>query len=468
MAGSSSSLEAMAERLRAVVGPDGVQRGRDVPERHHADSSRLDPTPPAIVVRPRTTRDVSDILRLCNDARQPVVTQGGLTGLAGGAHPFETEVAISLERMSGIEEVDAVAGTITALAGTPLHVIQEAAKEAGFLCGIDLGARGSCTIGGNVATNAGGNRVLRYGMTRHNVLGLEAVMADGTVVTSMNKMLKNNAGYDWTQLFIGSEGTLGIVTRVVVALHPQPHGLAAAFCTVPDFASIIAIQRALERAVPGGLFAFEGMWRDMMDIATGPCGLRDPFSSSYEAALLIEVDGETRAVEMLETTLGELHEAGTITEALVARSEADRSQFWAYRETPYEYGGRFGTLVSFDVSLPRAVMDRALETIRARVRSVWPDAISAIFGHVADSNVHVLIVRAEETPSARAAIEPLVYGIIGQFGGSVSAEHGIGVKKREYLGLSRSSAEIALMTRLKSTLDPGGILNRDRVFAWNP
>ena len=174
------------------------------------------------LILPRTAEEVSIALVLASEHGQPIVPQGGMTGLVAGATPGERELAISLERMTGVEEIDTVSGTITALAGTPLQVVQEAAEEAGFMLGIDLGARGSCTIGGIVATNAGGNQVLRYGMTRANVRGLEAVLADGRKVSSMNKMMKNNTGYDWTQLLIGSEGTLGIVTRATLALHPRP------------------------------------------------------------------------------------------------------------------------------------------------------------------------------------------------------------------------------------------------------
>lgn len=457
-------LRCLASRLRDAIGADAVRTGPEIPSRNGADASRLSPTAPAILVMPRTAQDVSDVLRCCGEAGCPVVVQGGLTGLAGGAHPHDSEVALSLEKMTGIEEIDAIAGTLTAHAGTPLQVIQDAASEAGFLCGIDLGARGSCTIGGNVATNAGGNRVLRYGMTRHNVLGLEAVLADGTVVSSMNKMLKNNAGYDWTQLFIGSEGTLGVVTRVVLNLHAQPKGIAAAFCTVPDFTSAVAVQRVLERDLSGRLMAFEAVWREVMEVAEHTFGLRSPFCAPYCVALLIEVEADENAVDGLETCLAELYEGGAVVEALVARSESDRLRFWSYRETPYEYQRRFGTMVSFDISLPRAVMADAVGTIRSRVIGAWPDAIPAIFGHLADSNLHVIVLRSDVTADAREIIDPIVYRTVGEYGGSISAEHGIGRKKREFLHLSRGPAEIALMDKLKHALDPGMILNRGRVL----
>ncbi len=250
--------------LLAALGPDRVRVGDDIPVRNHADASGLKPTPPHALLLPRSTEDVATALRICHEHRHPVVTQGGMTGLAGGAHPQAGEIALSLERMAGVEEVDEASGTLTALAGTPLAVIQKAAEDAGFMCGIDLGARGSCTIGGNIATNAGGNQVLRYGMARRNVLGLEVVLSDGRVVRSLNKMLKNNAGYDWTQLFIGSEGTLGVVTRVVLGLHPRPQGVQTAFCAAEGFPAALAILRALERRFPGRLLVFEGMWREFM------------------------------------------------------------------------------------------------------------------------------------------------------------------------------------------------------------
>ena len=300
------------DELIKDLGAGQVMVGSDIPARNSADASGLTPTPPQAVVLPRTTKDVSAALRICHSHGQPIVTQGGLTGLAGGAHPKDGEVAISLERMTGIEEVDLGAATLTALAGTPLQVIQKAAEEAGFLCGIDLGARGSCTIGGNIATNAGGNQVLRYGMARRNVLGLEVVLADGTIVRSLNKMLKNNAGYDWTQMFIGSEGTLGVVTRVVLGLHARPEGVQTALCAVKSVEDALVTLRAFEKHFAGGLLVFEGMWQEFMQVATGPIGMPAPFAAEHEILLLVEAAaGEGQdGLDRFENCLAELHEAG--------------------------------------------------------------------------------------------------------------------------------------------------------------
>ena len=237
-------MNAAIQDLLAILGPDVVKTGADIPQRNFADQVGLPPQSPAALVLPRSTEQVSKALEICHAHKQAVVTQGGLTGLAGGAHPGEGEVALSLERMVGIEEVDTASNTLTALAGTPLIMIQQAAEDAGLMCGIDLGARGSCSIGGNIATNAGGNQVLRYGMARKNVLGLEVVLADGRIVRSLNKMMKNNAGYDWTQMFIGSEGTLGVVTRVVLMLHARPRNIQTAVLAVDGADEAIQVLRA--------------------------------------------------------------------------------------------------------------------------------------------------------------------------------------------------------------------------------
>ena len=452
----------IAERLAAELGEGRVLTGAAIPERHHADTTGLPPTVPRAVVLPRSTAEVSAALRLCHAAGQPVVTQGGLTGLAGGAHPREGEVVISLERMRGVEEVDTDCATLTALAGTPLQAVQEAAEAAGLLCGIDLGARGSCTIGGNIATNAGGNQVLRYGMARRNVLGLEVVLADGTVVRSLNKMLKNNAGYDWTQLFIGSEGTLGIVTRVVLGLHPRPEGVATALCALGSAADALALLAALERRFGGGLLVFEGMWREFIAVATGRLGQARPFDVAHELVVLVEAAIGDAA--RLEDALGDFVETGLIRDAVVARSGRDRARLWAYRESPYEYRTIFNGFVGFDVSVPRARIGEAVEALRAAAAAQWPDAVQVIFGHIADSNLHVMVMPSGPDAAMKDMIERVVYGIVAGFGGSVSAEHGIGRTKRPYLALSRSPEELALMGVIKRALDPAGLLNPGRVL----
>jgi FAD/FMN-containing dehydrogenase len=457
----SNVIDALVEALGSKI-----RTGPDIPSRNHADASGLQPAVPQALILPQTTEDVSTALRICHKHRQSVVTQGGLTGLAGGAHPQTDEIALSLERMNGVEEIDPASATLTALAGTPLAVVQQAADEAGFLCGIDLGARGTCTIGGNIATNAGGNQVLRYGMARRNTLGLEVVLADGTVVRSLNKMLKNNAGYDWTQLFIGSEGTLGIITRAVIGLHPKPQGLQTALCAVGRFDDALVVLRRFQQAHPGRLLVFEAMWREFMTVATEICGLPPAFESEHDVTLLIEADmGEDPAgTEAFSLLLSEFYEQDLIKDAVVAQSRADRNRFWAYRETPYEYGRFLPEEIRFDVSVPLNRMTEAVTHLRREMPKQWPDVVYVVFGHVADSNIHINVAIHDMTDDIKKGVQGLVYELVSRLGGSISAEHGIGRIKRPYLPLSRTETELALMMKMKQTLDPEGILNPGRIL----
>lgn len=459
-------MTAAIEALLAELGTDCVKLGDDIPARNQQDAYKATPTRPAALLLPRTVEQVSAALRICHAHGQPVAPQGGMTGLAWAAHPDEREVALSLERMSGVEEIDRDAGTLTALAGTPLLVVQNAAEGAGFLCGIDLGARGSCTIGGNVATNAGGNQVLRYGMTRRNVLGLEVVLPDGRIVRSLNKMLKNNSGYDWTQFFIGSEGTLGIVTRVVIGLHPRPIAIESALVAVPSTEAAIALLRAAGRSLPGGLLVFEAMWRDFLDVAIDRIGLPRPFGESHAIAVLIETPGDGTAAgrERFENFLADQIEAGVASDALIAQSGQDRARFWAYRETPYEYAKLFPPGANFDVSVPIGAIGVGVSEIKADLDALWPDLTHVFFGHLADSNLHLIVAGESMDADARHEIERLVYGHVARLNGSISAEHGVGRSKREYLPMTRSAAEIDLMRTIKAALDPAGILNPGRIF----
>ena len=456
-------MDLIAE-LRRTLGVKSVLTGADIPDRNRTDASGAACVEPRALLLPRSTQDVAAALSICNAHGQPVVPQGGLTGLVDGARPGSEEIAISLERMSGIEEIDTVSGTITALAGTPLQLIQEAADEAGMMIGIDLGARGSCSIGGNVATNAGGNSVLRFGMTRANVRGLEAVLADGSVVRSKSKMIKNNTGYDWQQLMIGSEGTLGIVTRVTLALHPRPAAISTALVMVRDTDSAIALLRILDARLPGGLLVFEALWKEIYAIATGTMGLRAPFAAADAVYLLIEAP-EARADEtVLQDALHESMEAGQITDAAIAQSESDRRAFWALRESIYEHHAIFPPVIGFDVSFALDRMEDAVGRLRTRVETEFPGTPWVVFGHLADSNIHVNLMPEPGDTETRKRVEKLVYGVVEDLGGSVSAEHGIGRMKAPYLPLSRSAAELQLMAAIKKACDPKNILSPGRVL----
>jgi FAD/FMN-containing dehydrogenase len=454
-------MDACIAELIATLGADLVKTGADIPVRNSFDQTKMEPILPAALILPRTTEHVAKALKICNAHKRAVVTQGGMTGLAAGAHPREGEIALSLERMVGIEEVDTAAGTITALAGTTLQTIQEAAEQAGFFCAIDLGARGSCTIGGNVSTNAGGNQVLRFGMTRKNILGLEVVLADGEIVRSLNKMMKNNAGYDWTQYFIGAEGTLGVITRVVVMLQPKPSDIQTAVVAVTNTEAAIRLLRRAQGALPGGLLVFEAMWSEFYQIATGIMGLNAPVSPDHELAILMEAPG-TR--EDFEAFLATAYEEGLLLDAAIAQSRGERDRMWALRESVYEHYKYLPKQVGFDISIPISRMEEAVQALRVELPDVMPGTIFVIFGHLADSNIHVNVMPPEMPAGMKARIEHIVYQITARLGGSVSAEHGIGQTKRPYLALSRTEAELALMRRIKTALDPNGVLNPGRVL----
>ena len=448
--------------LTGLIDPASLRLGADVPPRHGQDALRLPFMLPDALLLPRDTQDVSDMLRLCRARGLRMVVQGGLTGLAGGGHPKPGEVALSLERMRGVEEIDADCATLTALAGTPLQEVQEAAEAAGFMLPIDLGSRGSCSVGGVVATNAGGNHVVRYGMTRRHVLGLEAVLPDGTILRRLNKMTKNNAGLDWTQLLIGAEGTLGIITRVVFALQPSPGAVQTALVSVPDFPAALALLRRGGRALPGGWLTFEAMWREFVDLAIDMVGVPPPLPRGADLWLLLEATGDDPALQrLLEAALTD----GLVLDAVLAASEAQRKQIWALRESPYEYHHKIPRMLGFDVSVPRNQMHDAAEAVRTAMRETLPDERIALFGHVGDSNLHVIATLPERgEAAAKERIEALVYGAVAARGGSVSAEHGIGTAKRAWLHLSRTPEELALLRQLKHAVDPDGLLNADRVF----
>ena len=418
------------------------------------------------VARPRTTQQVSEVLKFCNAHNIKVVPQGGNTGLAGGALPLGPAVVLSLERMRAIEEVDPMAGTVTAQAGAPLETIQNAADQAGMFFPLDLGGRGTAQIGGNVSTNAGGNRVVRYGAMRALVLGMEWVLADGTVVTALNKMIKNNAGYDLKYLFIGAEGTLGVITRLVLRCYPKARGVCTGLCAVNDYQGVLDLLAATRSGLGSTLSAFEMMWPEFYHLGTQALGRRPPLEPKYGCYVLVETmgDDETTDQARFEAVIGEAIERGIVQDAVVAKSGAEARELWAIRDCPGEWiKTEHWPQIAFDVSIPTGQMGDYMQYAKAKIEERWPGTVAVCFGHVADSNLH-LSVRSNGDPKWEHQVEELVYATVGEWKGSISAEHGIGVHKKPFLHYSRTPEEVALMRQLKAALDPKGTLNPGKVF----
>ena len=456
---------ALVARLKSMLPPAAVVDGADLTGR--SANWRLDqPIAAPLLLRPASTGEASRILAECHAAGQPVVVHGGLTGLVHGTDSTEADIVISLERMRTVESIDPVQRVAVVQAGVTLQQLQEAADAQGMSFPLDLGARGSATLGGNASTNAGGNRVLRFGMTRDMVLGIEAVLADGTVISSMNRLIKNNAGYDLKHLFVGSEGTLGLITRMVLRLREKPARQDVAFAAVADFASLTGLLKHMDRALGGSLSAFEVMWPDFYRlVTTEPAKGRAPVPHGHAYYVLIEaMGGDSPAdAQRFDAALEIALEQGLIVDAAIAQSQTEAAAIWALRDDVLQTR-QFGEVFGFDVSLPIATIPDYVDRVDAGFHARWPHGRFWVFGHMGDGNLHLVFSRGGLPQDARDAIEHIVYEPLQAIGGSISAEHGIGLEKRQWLALSRSPEEIALMRTLKSALDPRAILNRGKIF----
>ncbi|MFQ5628011.1 MAG: FAD-binding oxidoreductase [bacterium] len=453
-------------QLQATLPPECILTGDDVGSRSAGSWGKQDWIEAKALVRPQSTQEVSAVLKICHDAGQTVVTHGGLTGVVQGAKSTENDIVLSLELMNQIEEIDPIGRTATVQAGVILQKLQEAAEQAGLLFPLDLGARGTATLGGNIATNAGGNHVIRYGMAREMVLGLEAVLADGTVISSMNKMLKNNAGYDLKQLFIGSEGTLGVVTRVVLRLRELPKSHSTAFVALESFEKVTHLLKLMDAALAGTLSAFEVMWYDFYElVTTPPAKNRPPLPYDYPYYTIVEAPGSDQDADVtkFQNALERATEIGLIADAVVAQSKNERTAIWEMRDSVTEIF-RYDPVFLFDVSLAIRDMQNYVNEVRANLQKTWPQHHCSTFGHLGDGNLHFMISAGNDDAETQLKVEEIVYKPLIKLNGSVSAEHGIGLEKKRYLRWCRSEAEIALMRTLKQALDPKGILNPGRVI----
>jgi FAD/FMN-containing dehydrogenase len=431
---------------------------------------------PLCVARPRSTAEVSAVIAACHAARVPVVPVSGHTGLAGGT-VAEGAVMLSLDRMNAVEEIRPAARLAVVQAGVILSDLHTAVADEGLSFPMTFGARGSARIGGLLATNAGGSNVVRYGNTRDLVLGLEAVLADGRVVDLMSELHKNNAGYDLRHLLIGSEGTLGVITRAVVKLVPTPRAFATAMVATDSVSGALEALNRLQDVTGGAVEAFEYMPAAYMQAhAARFPEARAPFAKPYEVNVLLELgataprdvtpgeDGQVPLTGYLEEVLATLMEEGAVLDAVVAQNDTQRADMWARREAAAEVCLTHPALVNNDVSVPLDKVETFLSQAGTRVAEIDPGAVAMVVAHLGDGNVHYTVWVTQNTPAHKDAVMEAVEDVVLSLGGSFSAEHGIGLTKKQSMARRKDAVSLDMMRAIKAALDPEGILNPGKVL----
>jgi FAD/FMN-containing dehydrogenase len=427
-----------------------------------------------LVLRPSTTEEVAGLVRICAEAGIGVVPQGGNTGLTGAGQPHAdmSEVILSTQRLKRIRTIDTINDTITVEAGVVLKEIQAAADRADRLFPLSLGAEGSCQIGGNISTNAGGVSVLRYGNTRSLVLGLEVVLSDGSIWNGLRGLRKDNTGYDMKQLFIGAEGTLGIITAAVLRLFPKPTASETAWIGLASPQAAVALIGLMRSRLGDTISAFELINRVAVDLLlAGVPGHEDPMRESHPWYVLMEATSQGPPGSLhgpLAEALAEAHETGIVSDALIAASGAQAARLWRVRESLVEAQAAAGGSVAHDVSVPVSRIAEFLASADAELAAAYPDMQRCAFGHVGDGNMHYNPIRPRQWDDARFRIERprinrIVHDIVVRLGGSISAEHGIGQSRVAELEHYKDRQELDMMRTVKRAFDPQGIMNPGKV-----
>ncbi|KEZ94387.1 FAD-binding oxidoreductase [Nonlabens ulvanivorans] len=450
-----------------ILDPSQIVSGQELESRYHHIWHMDEPLKAICLLTPASTDEVSSIMKICYEHNLPVVVHGGLTNLVGSTETYGNEVVISTERLNSIEEIDGSSRTMTVQSGVILEHIHEAAANTDLLFPLNFGARGSAQIGGIISTNAGGLRVLKYGMTRQLILGLEAVMVDGTIISSMKKIIKDNSAYDVKQLFIGSEGTLGIVTKAILKLEEAPSSRNAAYIGFNNYENVVAFLKYMDSNLAGKLSGFELIWRNSYEQMTSVSNaVRPPLPYDYNYYVLIEALGSHPQIDHAEfqSLLEDAIEQDRILDAVMAQSPSDIEWFFRIREDVNNLVDFMKHDQHFDISLPIPFIG---DYIADRYQSLAQiDGVEQIyaFGHVADGNIHFMIGKSNLNDDLKKKIDHCIYDGLKAIGGSVSAEHGIGTHKKDYLNLCRTPEEIVLMKALKLTMDPKGLLNPGKIF----
>ncbi len=457
----------LIQELSDAIGSANVISGEGLNERYIHIWKMDQPLLAVAAVLPRSTEHVSAVMKICFAYDQKVVVHGGLTNLVGSTETDGDEVVISLEKLNQIEELDEKSRTITAQAGVILEQVQLACSEKELLFPLNFGAKGSAQIGGVISTNAGGLRVFKYGMTRNLVLGLEVVLADGTIISSLKKIIKDNSAYDLKHMFIGSEGTLGIITKAVLKLSEAPKSRTSAFVAIDDYEHVISFLKHMDSGLAGTLSGYELIWGHTYKVmTTPPAQMRPPIPHGHSYYVLLESHGADveKDTAVMEALLESALEKGLIEDAAIASNEADLTWFWTIREDVHVFVSQANHDQHFDISLPLPLIGNVLERISKNLYELPDVEVVFIFGHVADGNIHLVVGKRIQSDELIHAINEVIYSELQPIGGSISAEHGIGNHKKAYLHYSRSTAEIELMKTLKKSLDPKLLLNRGKVI----
>jgi D-lactate dehydrogenase (cytochrome) len=463
---------ALLARFAAIVGEKYAITDPDIQAPYLIEQRNMFQGHTPVVLRPANTAEVSAIAKLANETGTPIVPQGGNTGLVGGQIPLHDEVVLSLNRLDRIREIDPTSNTITCEAGVTLQHTREAAAEVDRLYPQLLPSEGSCTIGGNLSTNAGGTAAIAHGIARSHVLGIEVVLADGRVMNNLNKLKKDNTGYDLKNLFIGAEGTLGIITAAVLRLVPRPRSVETAFAGIKSPEAALELLGIATEHTAGGVTSFEIMTRRGIELVLEHGqSVRGPLSSSHEWYALIELSSQQREGlrDVMEEILAEGMEKGLVFDATIADSIEQAKMYWRIRELFGEVQKHAGGSIKHDVSVPVAAVPAFIKEANEAVVKLIPGARPLPFGHLGDGNIHYNVTQPVGADKAEYLkrwddVNAAVFAVVKKFGGSISAEHGVGVVKRDLLPSVKDPVALELMHSLKAMLDPKGILNPGKVL----
>jgi FAD/FMN-containing dehydrogenase len=453
------------EYFKSVVDANGIVQDKFELEPFNTDWLGKYKGQTSLALRPKSTEEVSKILEYCNKRKLAVVPQGGNTGLVGGSVPVYDEIVINLQRMNKVVAFNEVSGTLVCEAGAILQTLDQFAEKKGCIIPLDLGAKGSCQIGGNAATNAGGIRLLRYGSLHGSILGLEAVLPDGRILDNINVLRKDNTGYDIKQLFIGSEGTLGIITKLAILCPPRPKSINVMFLALDTFESVQNLFIEAKKELGEILSAFEFLDRRSLETVLTVKGVADPLAEKKPFYVLIETSGSNtdhdkeKVSNFLEKVMGE----GIVTDGTIAQDETQVKSLWFLRETIPESLGKAGKVYKYDISLPVSEMYTIVEEMKKKFVN-HKDTTVIGYGHLGDANLHLNVMVPQYNRETEDIIEPYVYEFTASHKGSISAEHGLGVMKANLIHYSKSPVMVELMKAIKKVVDPNGIMNPYKVL----